>query len=257
MDNGKLEALITSPGTWVITCEDNGGTQNVTIPAGTFYHSNPDSNARTFPEELALAINTAMTAAWTVTVSAGEGATGKYTIANDDTFCEFDFGAAPDLQVLLGFATDVYNGATTYTSAGQAKGLWLPQNPSQSFNGDSTSGRIESDKQSSENSIGNVYSIMGRRKRVQSLTWPAESRARTMAANEVTANESFETFYIDCLLGEATWGRSSGPIRWHPDADLATSFEYAFPGEWQPQEVRAHFKGIWSITLDRLVEVPS
>lgn len=260
-DNGKLEAQITVPsGGWDLALTDAlAGPTTATIPAGTYYHSSAGSTANDFAAEVAVQANAVMGQTWTCTVAAGESGTGKYTIGCDGATCTVTF-TDTDARDLMGFTGNL-SGSTSYTSTGQAEGLWLPGYPYQNLNGGgSWRGHWETDQQVVESARGDVYSVMGRKKRIMELVYPMVTRAKTWVANEATANESFEQFLLDGIYGGAPWGTSSGPIRFYPDADTdATYGSYAVVGlsSWRPSQIREMFTGIWSISLPRLVEVPA
>ena len=259
--NGKLEARITVPtGGWDVALTDDGaGPTAVTIPAGTYYHSSAGSEAEDFAATFATVANAAMTETWTCTVAAGEAGTGKYTIGCSGSTCTVTFTDA-DVGTLMGYTGNL-SASTSYTSTGQAKALWLPEYPFQALNGGpSWIGWWETDQIATENSNGNSFGLIGRKKRINSVTWPVASRAKCWAVNEATVNESFETFLVNCIWAGESWGRSLGPVRFYGDAaDDATHGTYAAHGlaNWRPAQIREHWTGAWVISLPRLVQVPS
>jgi len=258
--NGKIEARITVPtGGWDMACTDaSGGPTTVTLPAGTYYHSSDGSNANTLGEALTTAANAVMTQTWTISIAAGEEASGKYTITCDGATCTVTF-TDTELRDLLGFTIHL-TGDTSYIGANQAQGLWIASEGFQKKNG-GTGGSWVTDQQTVNTMSGHVYSVMGRKHRRTRITWPMESRAKTWAENESATNESFETFLLDGIWGGASWGTSAGPIRFHPDADTdATYGTFSVLGleSWDPSELQEHWAGgRWVIELPHLIEVPS
>lgn len=265
-DSGKLEALITIPsGGWQFRIDEIGGgdaNATMTIPAASYYHSVAGSGSNDLAAEIQAQIAaSALNASYTVTVSAGESGTGKYRfVATGGGVSLFIFTwTNTEIRDLVGFSgsetTDL-----DQTGDNHAQALWLPGSGSQNFNGASTVGWIETDQQIVETAHGNVFSVMGRDKNIQELTWEAQTRAKTLTANESSVNESWQTFVVDGIHGTKSWGSSAGPIRWYPDADTdASSFQYKAVGlrNWKPQQVREQFVGRWHVRTGRLVEVPS
>ena len=100
---GKLEARISIPsGGWAFAITDDVvSSQTVTIPNETFYHSSEDSLANDLAASIAAYINAVASDTWTVTISAGEGGTGKYTISADGATCEITW-TDTELRDLLG-----------------------------------------------------------------------------------------------------------------------------------------------------------
>lgn len=259
--NGKLEARITVPvGGWDVALTDqSAGPTTITIPAGTYYHSSADSEAEGFADTFDTLANAAMAQAWNCTIAAGEAGTGLYTITCTGTTCTATFTDA-DAGTLMGFTGNL-TGSTSYTSEGQAKALWLPECPFQALNGGpSWLGWWETDLESSEHPNGNVHSVIGRRKQINSISWPASSRGKCWTVNEDSANESFEQFLLDGIWAGASWGTSAGPVRFYGDADVdGTHATYAALelGDWRPDQIKAHWTGMWLVTLPRLVLVPT
>ena len=259
--NGKLEARITVPtGGWDVALTDqDAGPTTVTIPAGTYYHSSAGSEAEGFADTFATLANAAMGQTWVSSVAAGEAGTGKYTLSCGGSTCTVTF-TDTEVRDLMGFTGNL-TGSTSYTSSAQAEGLWLPEYPYQSLNGGpSWNGWWETDQKSVENAAGYSFSVIGQKKRINSVTWPIASRAKCWVANEGTANESFEQFLLDGIWAGAAWGTSAGPIRFHGDADTDATFAtYAALGleSWRPEQIRDHWTGAWVIVLPRLVEVPT
>jgi hypothetical protein len=94
------------------------------------------------------------------------------------------------------------------------------------------------------------------------LTWPDISRARSWIANESIANESFEKFYLDVILGEASWSANpAGPIRWHPDENddgvYGTYKCGAGLENYDPANAVELWTGRWMQRIPRLVQVPT
>ncbi len=265
--NGKLEAQITIPtGGWGVDILETGGGENVvvTIPAGLYFQSSDggagDSIFQTFEDLLNAS---ALLATYVVTLAAGESGTGKYTLtASGGGITEVEWnwvGGDTELRDLLGFAANL-TGSLAYTGTLQAQALWLPDYPFDSLNGGPLwSGWWETDQKNRENANGNAFSIIGRKKQINSVNWNFASRAKCWAINEVTVNESFEQFLLDGVWAGAAWGTSAGPVRFYGDADDDATFAtYAAFGleNWRPDQVRPGWVHGWVIVLPRLIKVP-
>lgn len=267
-DNGKLEARITVPtGGWSFTVTETGGggaSAAITVPAFTYYHSSVGSNSTDLPAEIKSQFDaSALNATYTVSIAAGENATGKYTIScTGGSVTSFAFTwTDTEIRNLLGF-DGTESGTTSYTGNDQAEGLWLPDESYQKKNG-GIKGSWVTDQQTVNTANGNVYSVMGRKYRRTRIVWPMTSRAKTWVENESATNESFEQFLLDGIYGGAAWGTSAGPIRFHPDADADTATDYSTWSvlgleSWDPSELQEHWAGgRWVIELPHLIEVPS
>ena len=260
MANGRLEARITVPsGGWTVTLTDGlGGPTAVVLPAGTYYMSSVGSLTEGLWDALTTAANAAMGETWAFF----EGANGKTSVTVTDSLLS-GIGTITftdtELRDILGFASD-QSGNVVYTSTKQAKALWLPEYPFQTLNGGPDwNGWWETNQANSENANGNTFSLIGRKKRINSVTWPVASRAKCWVSNETITNESFEQFLLDGVWAGATWGTSAGPLRFYGDETDATIYAtYAAFGleNWKPSQIRQHWTGAWVITLPRLVEVP-
>lgn len=267
MANGKLEARAIVPtGGWAFDItETPSASATITVPAFEYYHSSGGTST-----SLVAKIQSALTAAtagplaatYTISCDAGEGGTGKYTItATGGSVTSFAITwTDTELRDLLGWSTSP-SGALTYTSEGQAQGLWLPEYGFQCVGGGSFPGRIVSDQQIAMASSGATFSVMGRKYREKSITWPMEPVAKVLTVQETTVNASFETFLIDGIYGEASWGTSAGPIRFYEDADVnGTHLTYYAHGfeTWDPHELREHWSGgLYGVTLPKLIQVPA
>jgi hypothetical protein len=263
--NGKLQSRITVPtGGWDLAItEVPTNSATITVPAGTYYHSSADSEAEGLLDTIQTLIEAAVTATdldgtYTVSLSDAESGTGKVTIAATGITSFSIAWTDSELQDLLGF-TSTPSGALTYTGESQTQALWIGSYPWQKLNGGIRGGWV-SDQQNKNNSAGYVYSVMGQKYRQTRIAWPMEPQSKTWAENETTVNASFEQFYLDAILGEAAWGTSTGPIRFHPSASVDDNYAtYSVLGmeSWEPVEVVQHWAGgQWRIDLPRLIEVP-
>lgn len=253
---GKLEGQITVPtGGWDTTV--GGGT--ATIPAGTYYLSSAGSGGNDFLAEVASQFGTAAATSCTCTASLGENGTGIVTIT---------FGSATavtwvdtEVRDILGYAGNLSSG-TSHVSTKHARGVWLPNRPYVNLNGGGTwAGWREGSVAQVENAAGYVFTHVGQTKVVTNLQWSSIKRARIWVANESTANESWERFWLDCIWATAGgFGTPGGPIRFYPDAATdATYFSYKAVGieKFSPEQFSPNWTGTWNVELPRLVQVPA
>ena len=262
---GKLEGRVTVPtGGWTGTINEatGGGAQAWTIAAGDYYMSSLDGTANDFIKTWELALETASFNgySYTATVSAGEDDTGLTTVTRASGSGSITI-AWTDTEVrdILGFATGTQSGSGAYSSTEHVRSLWLPDVEYQSPNGPNVSRRT-SDLAMQRSGAGHVYALSGQRAALIDVNWPALSRAKTWAANEGTPKESWEQFWIDVILGEASWSSNpAGPFRWYPDADTdATYFTVqGGPRDLNPQALENQWTGLWQVQLTDLAVVPS
>ena len=259
--NGKVEGLITIPtgGVQALTCEDDNSTAAaITITAGTYYWSSADGGANDFAAQVAADINADadLTDTWTVTISAGEGGTGKCTIAADGATCEVTWQDT-DVRDAMGF-TGSLTGETSYASTNHVKGLWLPDGPPRSPYGLSDDGADEMDQTYTESSAGHVMTLGYQRKVVQAyVLWQGLSRKKVRIAGESVTGESRQQFVRDVLFAEATYC-TDRQLRIYPDADTDgtyTTYRNAAP---IPEEEAISDGWIeqWNAGFQRLVVVP-
>ncbi len=271
---GKLERLIEVPtGSWTFTLsEDNLDVGTVTLTAAdTFYWSSAGSAARLANGASASSLKTALEAVgagtYSVFLNDGEGDTGKLQITVSGgasvwgmhTFQEN--GAANNaLRDLMGFAADITTDVASATSDNHVQGLWLPDAPFFWHRGSADYGSYETDMVTTESPAGHVKAFYSQKKRVFKPRWRAISKARAYTASESDANESFQTFWVNDVLGEKGYAaQPAGPVRWYPDASVDGTYEtYKIPltediGELMTED----WIELVNITIPRMVVVPS
>lgn len=213
--NGKLEYQITVPtGGWDTTV---GGVTK-TLPAGTYYLSSVGSGSRDFLAEVAFQFG-----ASSVTGSLSENGTGIVTI----NFSGATAIAWVDTEVrdILGFAGDSAS-ATSHVGTKSARGVWLPRFPPMRLNaGGHWRGHTQSDYRSVSNMAGYVWVRSGQSRTIlDPLEWAGIPQDRIWIANETTANQSLQRFWLDGVWGQAAWGTPGGPVRFYYDAALDTEY---------------------------------
>ena len=268
---GKLESRITVPtATWTGTLvESVGAESNVfTIAAADYYHSSTGTGAADLAATLQTALDAASDAGannfnYTVTPSFGEAGTGKTTITFDGTGTFSITWTSTDLRDVFGWTGDV-SAVTTTTSQNHARSIWIASRPLVSPWGNGDHGTYETDANSTESNSGHANTLYSDKKRVLSFVeWSDIEAARTRVSNETTTHQSFEKFWLDGILGQATWTSSpGGPLRltWDAATD-ATYFQGHCTGQilksFRPEAVRQGWAGAYRIVVDRLVEVPT
>lgn len=259
--NGRLEAQVTVPtGGWDLQCTDaGGGPTTVTLPAGNYYIGGERAD-NGLVKSLEYEINIVMGAAWTVDIDDGEGGTGLVTIGCSGATCTVSW-TDTDLANLLQLDNPL-SGSTSYTASKQCGAIWLPDCPwtaPNAFDG-LWDGFHVSDKQEAVTASGHYYAVSGQRRTELSLSWSAISRTKTLVSSAANTNKSFETFWIDYIVGEGIGASVGGPIRFYPSADSATFFgPYSVMGlqEFRPPQRRQDYIGRWDISLPQLVKVPA
>lgn len=255
---GKLERqIVVATGTG--TVNDGGGADAFTVTPANYYMSTTTSLIST----LETALEAAAGVGFTVTGSFGESGTGKVTIAiNSGTFVLS--WTDTDLRDALGFTGNLTPAAASFTSTNASPAVWLPDCPIVTPFGAGDNGLEEADASFAESPGGVVYAVYGQRKRVLWASWDALSHAVSRIAGESTVNSSWEKFWRAGVVAEDGWagGKVGGPMRLHWDADSTSTYVTCkLVGEAlrRPHidQVSEGWLGLWSLKLDRLVEVPS
>jgi hypothetical protein len=261
-NHGKIEARITIPaGGWTIAAVHSvEGSKDLVFVAGdTYYWSDKGDGSPFFLQEWEDLLNVAFAATFTVTGGFAEDGTGKMTVAVDSGTIVFS-GVFPADAVTLTGELDGPGAAASITATNAVKGLWLAPTASNSLYGALDAGWDESDYVATKAPDGTVVATRYNRHVANRIEWQNCPRNKVRTAYESTTNEAFQTFYRDVILGEHAAMAPGGPIRWHPDADSASSFEYKVitPGpELRPQRVVEIWTGLYPVVLDRLIQVPS
>jgi len=258
--NGKLEGRITLSSNLDVNATDSGGAFNGQIASGSYYLSSTEGS-NDLLAELASGLNTSGTDTWTVTIDATEGGTGKVSISCDAAWTiTWDAESTP-IRDILGFTGNLSKGAgVSATATNQAKALWLPTCPPANDYGNSTAGWYESSARGQHAPDGTYTSIGGPKRQVNELRWNAIKRARALVAHEVTANESYMQFWLDCMQGDQELC-DVGRFRWYPDAsDDATFFTYGMLGQLtnsRMQQTITEWNGFFTVDLGRIGVIPT
>lgn len=250
----KFEHRVTVPtGGWSMDFTDSGGTSTVTVPAGTYYWSSAGSESNDLPAELAAQLNADATLAgtYTVTISAGSFGTGKVTIASSVDFtAEWNVSA---LRLLFGFDGDLDTVSTdSFVSDNHVEGLWLPQAPVETPYGLGSSGRPRSAAHVSVSPGGHMTAYHGPKHTRNEYRYAAVVATKVIQAQETTAGESYESFWLDGIRGEATWATSGRSLRFYASADTdATYLTHHVINQTEPEidRVDPAWDGLWSVVL--------
>jgi hypothetical protein len=246
---GRLEGRITVPtGGWTATV----GGSTATIAAGRYYPS-------TLLTAVGAAFATASGTTCTASASIAELGTGLVSISF--AVAKAIVWVSTDLRDILGFTGNL-SSASLHVGTRHLRGAWIPGCAYQAPNVVSADwqGTREADVRSVSNASGYGWTHMGPEKIVNRLSWANVPRARTWMENESTVGASFEQFARDVLWGEATWGSAGGPVRFYPDAGDIVYATYAVTNisAIRPTPLFEDWAGgPWTITLPRLVVVPS
>ena len=256
--HGKIEGRITIPtGGWDFELDDaTGGPYTVSLTAAkTYYHSTAGNDTVTLAARLKALMDTASTGnVYTVSVDATEDGTGLYTISVDSGTFDVTW-TDTDLGLLLGINDFV--GQSSITGTAQCLGLWLPDCPVEAPFGKDSAGWTEYDMVATQAPDGTVVTTAHNTRIANSLTWAACTAGKVRTDDESPANESWQTFFDDCIYAETSWG--GGPILFYPDAGSATYTEYKLVApitRQLPERVVQNYTGLYRIVLERLVKVP-
>lgn len=265
--NGKIERMIQAPSAgYAFTVNEGSGNVVVTVTGSekSFWssaYSGSGGSGSTFPVDIQDHLLDEMSDSYTVTIDAAENGTGKVTITNTNTNNFTVTWTNTNFRDLLGFTGDL-SGASSYTSQNQVQGLWLPNAPMNSLFGANDKGFFESDATATESPSGHVKSFYANRKQVNQIRWAGVTHAKCRASAESTVNESYEQFWLDCILGEKEFAVGpAGPIRIYWDAgNNSQHADYRTVGNslmnFNPEKMEEGWLGLWVIDLDRLVLVP-
>jgi hypothetical protein len=256
--SGKWEARVVIPsGGWTITVTDSGGTATDVVSlaaAETYYHSSTGTEANDLPAEIQAQLNASGTlnGTYAVTVSAGEGGTGKYTLSATETFTVSWPAASLDLRNLLGWTSGLA-GQSTYTAPNAAEGLWLPDCPVETPYGLDSAGKPRSAALVTLSEDGTYFATHGDYVRNNSYYYRAVSKARAIQASEATTNESYESFWFDAVTGEEPWANAGRQLRWYKDADTDATYQtYNAVRVAEPmlERTAADYDGLWQVTIE-------
>lgn len=264
---GKWEREIKIPtGGYSIVITETTGPSTVTATFAateTYYWSSVGDQAADFPATLASKLTTASIATgnsltYTCTIGAGEGGTGKLTIAvSSDTITINTGSTTAGALSLIGF-TSAPAAAASIVSQQHCQALWIPDSYWDNKFGTADYGWTESNTRSSESASGDVSVVGGgRSKRVMDVTYNGLTRAKVRIAGEVTTGESLETFYQNDLRGDNGYcAQPGGPVRWYQDADADatyTTLKIADLARHDPELVQPFFTHRWNYTFRRCV----
>jgi len=260
MSHGKLESLITAPTAFTFTLSDTTGgasSELITIPAtNTYYWSAAGNDSVDFPAKLKALMEAVSTNTYTVTIDATEDGTGALTIAVSSGLFTIVWTNSA-VGELCGFTASI-SGQSSSTGT-HVQGLWLPDCPFESPYGTSDEGTTEYDGSSTQSPNGVVVSTAYNSRTANSLMWQVVNKKKVRTADESSTNESYQSFYDDCIFGSASWANAGGPVNWHPDADTdATYVNYKIPvGQQNANErVQPDYTGYYRVDIPRLVKVP-
>lgn len=251
---GRLEAHLTSPA-GVYSLTDSGGVYAPTLAAGDI---TSDGAFSTFIDDLETWLNANGADTWTVTFAGGEGGTGLVSIGCD--YNGWSLSLPSTVWELLGFTGDQLTKNGTRTGTLHCIGAWLPGTPLITERGYNDDGTYSTDMRQTISPLGHVKTVWGNGMTENSLTWRFTPRAKTLTAGETTTNQSFETFWHKCILGEHE-AFEPGPklkLFWNADATTpATTYRSVGLTEFRPGIVSPGWTGLWDISIPRMIKVPA
>lgn len=247
-------AVIPS-GNWTCALTDGtGGPYTITLTAAnTYYHSSPGNDTVDLPAKLKALFEAAGggVRTYTVTCSAGESGTGKYTIAVDSGTFSITW-TSTDLRDLLGFTGNI-SAQTTSTGSNHAQGLWLPECPVETPYGLASSGMPMSTAVVSLSEDGTYSVTHGAKHTRNEYVYGLVALSKVVAASESTTNESYETFWLDTIRGEEPWANAGRQVRYYADTDVdGTYITFNVLNVARPDIARASpdWDGFWTVRLE-------
>jgi hypothetical protein len=252
---GRLEGRITFAANKSWTFTDSAGSGTATLLAGSYY-----------PTELAAAVQASIIAVTgsiglgaTVTLSRGEGtsATGRVTITTTQTPYAIDWGAATDVRDALGFTGNIASTSSASTGTNAAKAIWLPQVAKFSRYGDGANGETYTDATQTVTKTGVVTTLYGsKHRRHEGIQWTGVAGRRVMAHQETVTNESFESFFLDCMTGRVSYIPVGTYVRLIWDADVDGTYAVGrllWPSRFSIEQLQAGWNGRYTVPLPPLV----
>lgn len=272
--HGRIEAGIYFSTQQEIEFDDGASSpETVTFPAGTWYWTDVAGGGNSLLDRIAT--NLTGGGNWSVTLSKGEGGTGRVTITTTDTPFSVTFGSTL-IREVFGFAADLSSVSAAQTGTYHAKGLWLPDCPIWTPHGAdlalATTANVRaaatvSDIRQTVGPRGQVHTLASNAFReYRNVRWEGITRRRAKLIGEVIAGESFESFWRSTQLAESgirsewttTPFRVGSPLQmfWSADATYASKVKLVGLTEFDPSTVIPNYVGRYVITLPRLVIVP-
>lgn len=221
----KYEARITVPtGGYSVSVTDSGGTATVTLAAGDYYPNSSTALLSTFAT--ALTSNSTLAGTYTCTSDDDtEAATGRVTLSASGGGNVSVTWSSTTLRDLLGFTGNL-SGATTYTSTGACKYIYLPNVPrAEPMAPDGSAGVAMTDSSVTVSPSGTSKILAYNTRYVNRLAFRMLTGRKTWTAAETYANESLESFYLATIA----YGI---PLRYH--YDRATDGTYVTERVVQP-----------------------
>lgn len=261
----RFESYMEIPtGDWtaVLTESGGGGTPTITFTAGTGYYWDNDGGAPTgfgFREELEDKLNTASPNANTYTVTldtSADNGTGKLTIAVDaGTFTLTSVNS--DMLAWMGFTSNLSPTASSFQGSKQVEGMWLPDCPANSKYGLNTYGKPIGQTVPMIAPDGTYSIFQGSTQTRNQIAFAMVSKAKTITGEENTANESFETWWLDSVYGGEPWSAGAKVAFVTDRANPVLAYYYNVLNVGEPPYERAldDYDGYYAITLDLLKAV--
>lgn len=254
---GRWSGPITLDDTWAIgDLTDNTGTAAFELYAGTYYWGSST--------DLAAYIKSRMDATsggrtYTVSVSDGEGGTGKLSMSVDNGTFTLGFADAEGSMFsdLIGIST--IDSVSSITGGSHVRALWLPDCvPDTPYhlqsNGEQ---RVNNNVSIAEN--GAYYAYTGATSTHNEYTYQAVEQNKAIDAAETVFNQSWETFWEDCIAGGQTWcAKPAQDIRWHEDAAVDGTYkQYNITNVRTAEMTRTtpQWDGLWRIRIATVLDV--
>jgi len=248
---------------------DSGAGSTITLTAAaTYYHSSAGNDSVDLPAKLAALLDAAGAATYTVSVDAGESGSGRYTIsATGGSVADFTLTwISTALRDVLGFTGNLATGGgtLTYTSQGAAQCLWLPSAGNGSGVPIGTTAIGDDIDETDASDIGtpdssNVTRFSYHRRGINAVDYQACTAARSRVAYETYTNESWQSFWRDCIDGDLSAQIVAvAQVRIYTDATVDTTYyDYWVRGlgRCEMESLIRGWQGRFTIKIPRLERV--
>lgn len=253
MTTGYVEARCTVPSSVTLSASNGGGgPTSVTVTAGNYYMIDLASHLQTV---LNAQRPGSGGATWTVSISTGDGGTGRVTISMSSGTFSITW-TTTELGTILGHTT--ITGETSITGTNAAHGIFIPNCPL-SVDTDPRIAPVLTDLRETRSPTGVIFSVVGNKEyRHQRLRWSHVIRERTWDVSAV--NPSWKRFLMNCQLGQGhDWFTPSSYVRivdqtgdYIGNTDSVTTWQMMGVTATEPRKVSEQWTGLWSIEIPGL-----
>jgi hypothetical protein len=193
---------------------------------------------------------------WTVSYGFGESGTGLVSIRKTGTTWAINF-TSTGFRDLIGFTGNI-SGTAGQTQTGTliADSVWLPGAPKGAQYKDAKPVHYQTDKRTLVSPTGIVTTLYGNKfAEVPRVSWNTVMEAR---ARGITERGSFERWWYQSQLGEASWHEPGSAAKYYPDANSATNYVVRIPDMESSNMVPTvdNWSGLYVVEIPRMIVQP-